>query len=62
MGWQVTGTTVLRVAISYVSVEQAVRNLAGQVNGSSFDACATAVQAVWEGELQKVVCSARFKA
>ncbi len=48
------GTVHLRVAVSFISEEQAVRNLETEAPDYDFDAMHTAVRETWEGVLSKI--------
>jgi hypothetical protein len=53
-GCQVSGLAEIQVAISYLGITQALRNLDAQAAGRSYAACLAAAETAWERELQRV--------
>ncbi|TXH04614.1 MAG: glycoside hydrolase family 92 protein [Nevskiaceae bacterium] len=54
LGFEPGATVLLRVAISYVSVDNARANLAAELAGRDFDALRAAAQARWQHELARI--------
>ena len=47
-------TVFAAVGISYISIDQAARNLAAEMPGCDFDACRAEAAALWDAELEQI--------